>query len=215
MDYAQLVADKSNRSSIKGWLNWDIAPSADILAEAEAFIYSQLRVREMKKLLQGVQIASGSKSYALPSDFIASISFRRIGQYAGRIDIFDSDHMESRNIIDANGDFISAVPMCCQIIEDPPVAYFDCKALADIPLRLVYWRRLPALSVSNTTNFLTNRYPLLLRAACLAQGFAFKKEANLASENRQMAADLIFSANAEYDLGEQANRQEMFSSNDD
>lgn len=215
MDYSQLVAGKSTANSIKSWINWDIAPSTDILTEAEAFIYSKLRVREMKKLLTGTQIDDGDQSYAMPADFIASISFRRIGPSAGKIHILDSEHMEGMNDIDADGLFIRGIPDKCQIIEDPPIAYFNCEPNDDFPVRLVYFRRLPALSVGNPTNFLTTRYPTLLRTACLMQAWRFKKAYDLAEVEQQNLMGLIETANSEYDLGEQANRYEMFSDNDD
>lgn len=214
MDYTQLVADKTTANSIKAWLNWDKAPSTDILTEAEAYIYSQLRVREMKHLATG-QIDDGDQTYSMPSDFIASISFRRIGASAGKINILDSEHLESRNAIDADGNFIREVPTDCQIIGDPPIAYLNCEPNDNFPVRLVYWRRLPALSGSNLTNFLTVRYPKLLRLACIMEGYNFKKEYDLAAKEEQRVEGMIYKANSEYDLGEQANRTEMFSDNDD
>lgn len=214
MNYTQLVAPKTTSNSISNWLNWGLAPVTEILAEAEAYLYGQLRVREMKKLATG-DISDGDLTLTFPSDFIAPISFRRIGQTAGRIDILDSEHMESRNAIDGDGAFLEGVPSSCQIIGDPPVAHFDCEANQDIPYRLIYFARLTALGPSNLTNFLTTRYPKLLRVACVMEGFNFKKEYDLAAKEEKRLKEMIFEANSEYDLGEQANRQEMFSNNDD
>lgn len=214
MDYTQLVAAKTTSNSIANWLNWSLAPVTEILAEAEAYIYGQLRVREMKALATGT-IADGDLTLAMPTGFIASISFRRIGQTAGRIDILDSEHMESRNNIDGDGVFMEGVPTECQIIGDPPVAYFNCESDAAYPYRLVYFKRPTALGPSNLTNFLTTRYPKLLRLACVMEGFNFKKEYELAAKEEKRVKQLIFEANSEYDLGEQANRYEMFANNDD
>ena len=42
--------------------------------------------------------------------------------------------------------------------------------------RLQYYKSLPLLSASNETNFLTNRYPKLMRIACLAAAAEFMKD---------------------------------------
>lgn len=209
MDYAQLTAAKSTANSIASWLNWDLAPVTDILAEAESSIYSELRVREMKALATGT-IVTAAVSLALPTYFLAPLSFRRIGASAGRIEIFDSEQMETRNCIDDTGAFISSVPTECQIIGDPPVAYFNVESDDDYPYRLVYWARKAPLSGSSTTNFLTSRYPKLLRQACLAEGFSYMKEWDASKNAEQKMKELIYKANSEYDLGEQANRFETY-----
>lgn len=210
MNYTQLVASKATANSIAAWLNWDLAPSTDILAEAESALYSQLRVREMKTMTTGT-IADGDLTLAMPTDFIASISLRRSGSAAGPITILDSQHMEERNQIDGTGAFIEGVPTECQIIGDPPVAYLNCEANDAFPYRLVYFKRPAALSGSNLNNFLTVRYPKLLRVACLMEGHFFKKEYELARTYETRVEEMIYKANSEYDLGEQANRTEMFS----
>lgn len=213
MDYAQLVAAKTTANSIKAWLNWDGAPVTDILTEAEAYIYGKLRVREMKEIDTGT-IADGDLTLALPDNYLAAISFRRIGSSAGKISILDSQHMETRNAIDADGVFVEGVPNACQIIGDPPVAYFNCESDAAYPYRLVYWGRKTALSGANTTNFLTSRYPKLLRTACLMAGYDFYKNPSEQAKHETRLEKLIFEANAEYDLGEQANVFETYQEDD-
>lgn len=213
MDYAQLVAPKATANSIRAWLNWDLAPVTDILTEAEAYIYGKLRVREMKELDTGT-IDDGDLTLALPDNFIAALSFRRIGPSAGKIAILDSQHMETRNAIDADGVFTESEPTECQIIGDPPVAYFNCEADDAYPYRLVYWARKPALSVSNTTNFLTSRYPKLLRTACLMAGYDFYDQPDKQAAHEKRLEKLIFEANAEYDMGEQGNVFETYQEDD-
>ena len=214
MDYAQLVAAKTTANSIKAWLNWDLAPSTDILAEAETYIYDKLRIREMKLIATGT-INDGDLTLAMPTYFLAPISFRRIGASAGRITIFDSDQMESRNVIDQDGNFVEAVPTECQIIGDPPVVYFNVESDDDYDYRLVYWGRKAPLSGSNTTNFLTNRYPKMLRTACLMSGYEFYKQPDQEKKYEGRLEKLIFEANSMYDLGEQANRFETYQDEDD
>lgn len=209
MNYTQLVATKTTANSICAWLNWDLAPATDILAEAESYLYSKLRVQAMKTLATG-NVAALSNTLVMPTDYLAPISFRRIGAAAGIIEVLDSEHMEERNAIDATGAFMKSVPTECQIIGDPATAYFNVQTDVIYPYRLVYWARKTALSGSNLTNFLTNRYPTLLRSACLMRGFEYKKEWDAAGLNEKRLALLIYDANAEYDMGESINRFETY-----
>lgn len=54
--------------------------------------------------------------------------------------------------------------------------YFDCAFLQQEQCKLQYYKSLPLLSSTNPTNFLTNRYPSLLRKACLAQAADWMKD---------------------------------------
>ena len=209
MNYTQLVASKTTANSISAWLNWDLAPVTDILAEAEAHLYSKLRVQAMKTPATGT-IALNALNLSFPTDYLAPISFRRIGASAGVIEIFDSQQMEERNCIDSTGNFIKSVPTECQIIGDPAIAYFNVQSDAAYPYRLIYYARKAALSPSNLTNFLTNRYPNMLRAACLFRGFDFKKEYEASDRYAKQLQMLIYDANAEYDMGESINRFETY-----
>ena len=209
MNYTQLVAPKTTANSIAAWLNWDLAPSTDILAEAESYLYGKLRVQAMKTIASG-SIVLNDLSFTMPTDYLAPISMRRIGASAGVIEVFDSQQMEERNCIDAAGNFILSVPTECQIIGDPARAYFNVQSDDTYPYRLVYWARKTALSGSNLSNFLTTRYPTLLRAACLFRGFDFKKEYEAADRNEKRLQSLIYDANAEYDMGESINRMETY-----
>lgn len=213
MDYAQLVAAKTTANSIKAWLHWSLAPSTDILEEAQAYIYGKLRVREMKLIATG-NIPLAALTLAMPATFIAPISFRRIGAAAGRIRIFDSEHMETRNIIDGDGNFVEAAPSACQIVGDPAVAYFDCESDDIYPYRLVFWSRPAALSGANLTNFLTTRYPKMLRTACLMEGYNFYQKPDRALVEEKKLEKLIFEANVEYDMSEQANQLETYQEDD-
>ena len=67
MNYTQLVDAKTTANSIAAWLNWDLAPSTDILAEAETYLYGKLRVQAMKSLATGT-IALNDLSLTMPND---------------------------------------------------------------------------------------------------------------------------------------------------
>jgi len=78
--------------------------------------------------------------------------------------------------------------------------FFDVAFAQSANCNLQYFKSLPILSASNTTNFLTNRYPHLLRKACTAQAWDFMR--NDAEYQKDVAAltALIEQVNAEGDL---------------
>lgn len=212
MNYTQLVADKGTANSIKNWLNWGLAPVEDILAEAEAYIYNELRVREMILKFEGT-LTIGSNVQLMPDDYIAPISFRRTGASAGKIEILDSEHQESRNIIDATNTFVTATPTECQIIGDPAIARLNTKSDLAHPYSLVYYARPEALGSGNTENFLTRRYPKMLRKACLMAGYEHYKNPDQEAKYEKQLEALIFKANANFDEEKQSYRLEMHPGN--
>lgn len=67
--------------------------------------------------------------------------------------------------------------------------------------RLMCYKSLPLLSASNPTNFLTNRYPQLVRAAGLAAGASYMKDDNEYQKHMTAMVAMIQSIQAEADLG--------------
>jgi hypothetical protein len=74
IDFTTLTADKTTSGSIKNWVNRSDIPATDILTEAEAYIYQQLRAREMLSTTP-LSIAAAASSVALPADFLDPIRF--------------------------------------------------------------------------------------------------------------------------------------------
>ena len=54
--------------------------------------------------------------------------------------------------------------------------WFDAAFAQSLNLQLQYFQSLPLLSATNQTNFLTNRYPQLMRAACMTSAADFMKD---------------------------------------
>lgn len=69
--------------------------------------------------------------------------------------------------------------------------------------RLLCYKSLPLLSTANQTNFLTIRYPQLVRVAGMASAAAFMKDDNEYQKHTTALSQMIQSANAESDLGYQ------------
>jgi hypothetical protein len=61
----------------------------------------------------------------------------------------------------------------------------------DLTLLLDYWKRLPALSDPNGTNFFLQRYPHVLRYGALADAYAYLQEEERSGVHRQMFESML------------------------
>jgi len=78
--------------------------------------------------------------------------------------------------------------------------FFDVAFAQATNCNLQYFKALPILSASNPTNFLTNRYPHLLRKAATAQAWDFMRNDAEYQKDVAALAALAEQANAEADL---------------
>lgn len=89
------------------------------------------------------------------------------------------------SVITYSCDSLVAGPVEMWAIWDEKIK-FDCALLEDNSFKLLYFQALPLLSPTNPTNFLTDRYPNLLRRACTAAAADFMKDS--AESPKEMTA---------------------------
>lgn len=77
---------------------------------------------------------------------------------------------------------------------------FDSATTTAFQARLLYFRSPPLLSANNPTNFLTSRYPRLIREATNAAAASFMKDDNEEQKALTKLSALIEATNAESDL---------------
>lgn len=77
---------------------------------------------------------------------------------------------------------------------------FDAAAVTAFQARLLYYRSPPLLSATNPTNFITSRYPTLIRAATMASAASYLKDDEEEQKWMQKLSALIDATNAESDL---------------
>lgn len=274
MDFLELVGAKTKPGSILNFVNYKKVPVEVVLTEAEAFIYSRLRVREMKADAS-ITLAEHAWTAALPTGYLDPIAMRdRVGardmiphhhiEEAGllRRRVFDEDAYTTlvgsltvgatamvvadysnfpstvpfSILIDAEAILVTAgagtanwtitrgfggttaavhangatvdgaleagTPMNVAVFNE--LFQFECKADEIRRFDLVYYKTPAALSASNTTNFLTRRYPHIVRVGCMAGAASYMKDD--AEETKQLTklTGLCEAANAESDLGRPA-----------
>ena len=78
--------------------------------------------------------------------------------------------------------------------------YFDMAAFQTTLVRHQYYKSQPLLSSTNQTNFLTNRYPQLLRTACMTSAADFMKDDTEYQKLTTRLTGLVGAINAENDM---------------
>jgi hypothetical protein len=74
---------------------------------------------------------------------------------------------------------------------------FDVAAIQQYQAKLLYFRSLPLLSHANPSNFLTNRYPQLMRKACTAAAADFMEDDGAYQKSVAALEAMIANINAE------------------
>lgn len=181
-DYTSLVASKNTPGSIRAWLNYDLIDPDSCLLDAQAHIYTILRCREMRSSAN-VSITLGASTAALPAQFLdpTSLVFADTG---------DEIIPTSENVLqklrpwNTDGTIQSGRAERYSIWDE--AFQFDTSSDAAYTAKLLFYKRPDFLSGANLTNFLTTRYPNLLRSACLmmAADYASDEEAYARWEKR-------------------------------
>jgi len=142
-NYTTMITDIIN------WTNNDeitTAVAASLVRYAEAKIYRQCRVRSMEATIS-VSIASGAA--ALPADFIEMKSARIAGSPDQPLGVIDDEQMYRRYPTRS----AETKPKFCAVEGDNLI--FGPYPDSTYTVKGMYYKRLTALSASNTTNFFT------------------------------------------------------------
>jgi hypothetical protein len=182
MDYTTLVAGKTTVGSIQYWINHSEVPSDDVLKDAQAEIYARLRVREMRAS-STLALVVGTSSLALPAGFLDPIAMK--DQYRCDVYLRSADELDGMRVLDSLG-VLASGPIENYAIFDEALQ-FDMKSDVVANFSFLFFKQPDLLGSSNLTNFLTTRYPQLLRAAILKHAYAFRKSWE---ESKQYEAQL-------------------------
>lgn len=190
MTFTTLTGAKTVEGSIKNWVVRTDTPSTTVLTEAEAWIYERLRVREMMTR-ETFTFLINTSTLALPSGFLDPIGYR---PWQWGDDLPYVHEAAYRPSTDSTGALTAGEPGHWTIIGT--TAYVDVKCSAAFGGDLMYFKQPDALSVSNETNFLTDRYPTLLRRACLMFAWEHARNWERRKEELQLAEAALASVQA-------------------
>lgn len=197
MDFPTLIADKTTDGSIRRWVNHADLDAVAVLEDAQALIFQTLRVREMRTVFTDLTMAIGNSSKALPDGFLDPI---RLSDKTNnlRMRLRTETWIEDRREYDSSAALLTGTPRNFAIYGE--ALQFELAYDAAATLHLVAFAAPAVLSLTNTTNFLTKRYPHLLRAACTARAYAFRNNDERAGAEMQNLAAFITATNMESDL---------------
>ncbi|MGH6791579.1 MAG: phage adaptor protein [Methyloceanibacter sp.] len=182
--YSILTGPKTTLGSIKNWTNRSDIPSAFVLAEAQALIYEKLRVREMETT-EDITVASGEyrKEVTIPEVFLDPIKIVPFGWGEELPYVSVARFATARD--PSTGDRLTGpIPSNWTLIGN--FITFEVELDADFGFEFFYYRKPAPLGTGAAeTNFLTDRYPTLLRYACMSFAFDHMKDSPRSLEYRQ------------------------------
>lgn len=199
MDWTSLTGSKTTTGSIARWLNKGTLTSGaggdadDILQEAMASIFGKLRHWQMLTAPIAGTMVIGADQIAVPSDMLEPDLLQLTGTYQSVLLQKTPNEVYAAWSYDGTGTRIQQTPCIysfnqtyLQLDSQPDQAYAYVQTYYQVPA---------VLSSDNTTNFLTIRYPRLVRAAVMMAGSEWTKENNQGQYDRtywgqQLAAEL-------------------------
>lgn len=194
INWTTLTGPKSVSGSVANYVNRSDLPINDILTEAEALIYQDLRTDDML-VRTNITLPSGQSSVALPSDYLTLKTFKPLLTDTPMLYVLPDRLAE---ILDGEGNFIVGMPSMFSVLGK--TMRFDVAAERDFFGVLFYYARPAPLSASNETNFLTEKFPSLLRYAMLYFAYEHMKDQALGQEYMAKYAGQLRSARAVDDL---------------
>lgn len=107
-----------------------------------------------------------------------------------------------------SGGGASVIYTCSNLVQGHPEyfaiwderIYFDTAFDQQTTCRMHFYRSLPLLSATNLTNFLTTRYPHVMREACMAAAADYQKDSTEYAKHMQALAAKIGRAQQENDM---------------
>ena len=158
-------------------------------------IYTRLRVQQMRTS-ESLSVAVGKSYIDLPDGFIDPIGLRDITNDCDLV-LKDEGDLERLRAW-TSGVLDSGDPAYWSVFDD--AIQFDCKATTALTARMMFYKQPDALSASNETNFLTRRYPHVLRMACLATAARFSHDDEMFQREQRLALAEIDLINAQDEL---------------
>jgi len=212
-----LTGTTNTAGAIARWLNKSTLTSgtggdADlILQEALGWIFSRLRHWKMLTPPQNGTMVVGNDQIAVPDDMLEPDFIMIAGLVNGNLYQQELQQKPINTVyrawaFDGTGARIQQTPVIysfnesyIQLDQQPDLAY---------PYVITYYQLPAALSNSNPTNFLTDKYPRLLRTVCMMMGAEWTKESNQGQYDRtywaSQAASELMEAQAQSDRARRA-----------
>ena len=154
------IANYLNRSDLTSYLG-------DFITLTEARLYRELRVREMVNTDTSITTVAGTQNYSLPTGYIEATSvIYQSNPYCTLRFISNSDFYNKYNVSQTSGKPTYFTILGTEILLG--VAPDSAKTL-----QINYYKKISALSDSNTTNTILTNYPELYLYGSLVESAPF------------------------------------------
>lgn len=196
--YAILTGDKTVAGSISSYVAYDNIDRDSILEDAQALIFETLRAREMRSVAT-LAMGVGEYTKALPTGFLNPIGGKIRDTKSRYYQHTTIDRLLTRRIFDENGVIVStSIPLFWAVADE--LIQFEQAFNEARSLFFAYYKSPALLSSGNQTNFLTTRYPNILRKACRVEAFGQMEYWESRAQELDLLAKLIQRANIEADM---------------
>jgi hypothetical protein len=152
-----------------------------IINEAQSDIYRRLRHWQMLTSTTGTMTVSQA-TMPIPSDYLQEKSFYITGTAFQKMTRKPLQEVIMNYSYDGSGNRIVTQPQI--YFNDQANLQFDTPCDQPYPFLFYYYQQLAPLSTTNTTNFLTQTYPRLMRAACMISAAEYMKDAGTGNFDR-------------------------------
>lgn len=196
MNYGTLTGPKSEKGSIRSWINYDPLDVEGVLLDAQAYIYGRMRVREMIASAT-VTLTAGSETAPLPDGFLDPLTLH-VPAIGVELASQDPRELEAARFYNAAGTLETGTPLDYSVFDE--LIQLQAKSDATYAARALFYKRPALLSRTNPTNFLCTRYPNLLRVACLMHGADQLQDDTEYTRWQKRTDDLIGGVSIENDL---------------
>lgn len=180
-DYNTLIG--TSAGSISDWMNSTTLSSASptIVNEAQSDIYRRLRHWQMLTSTNGTMTTSQA-TMPVPGDYLQEKLFWITGTSFQKMTRKPAQEVIQNYSYDGSGNRVVTQPQI--YFNDKSNFQFDVPSDKPYPFLMYYYQQLSPLSTTNTTNFLTETYPRLMRAACMVAASEYMKDAGVGNFDR-------------------------------
>lgn len=186
MTYATLTAVKGSPGSVYTWVNYALLDLDTIILDAQSYLLTTLRCREMRTS-STISLVAAASTFPLPTGFLDPISLR--DKWKCKIQLIDPDQLEGEKLLDANGNILTGTPQRFCISDEQ--LQFEIAADVTQNLYFRYYVAPTYISSGNQSNFLATRYPHLLRRALLMFSADYLKDTDSYARHEQLLASQL------------------------
>jgi len=195
MTYSALVNEKGSSGSLKSFVNNSSIDPDTILDDAQPYLNSRLRAREMLSTHVGTA-TTGQSEIPLPAGFRAASKFEFTAPTAQIIVPKTVEEMEQARFYSGTTGLLGTAFPAIWAAVGTNAAFPSCLD-GTYAYRFVFYKDMPTLGTATETTWLTQKNPRLIRAICASYAYEWLRNSPQQEYWQAIADAEIDSVNAE------------------